>query len=273
MPEIDIARLLTASDPAARLAPTAPGLDHALDALGAAIAAAPVSAPGSRRPSRPLVAVGLAVVAILVGVGVATGGILSARTGIIQPPSEVPIGGPGELLNPAAPDFRSVALQIGSDVPYPSGDASWRERVVTLADDPNGLISSGALHGEFAMSAFCAWVRDWDKAVGADDEAEAATAAATIAQAPSWKAVAAEDPHPDPNAVNDPGAETGTIFGWLLPYRAAVLAGDRARVEHLLATGYGDGRCWLYAGDPPPQAGQPRARHSGSTSPTETTPP
>jgi hypothetical protein len=55
-----------------------------------------------------------------------------------------------------------------------------------------------------------------------------------------------EDPHPDPYAANDPGAEQGTLFGWLLPYRDAVLAGDRARVEHLLATGYGDGRCTLY---------------------------
>jgi hypothetical protein len=30
----------------------------------------------------------------------------------------------------------------------------------------------------------------------------------------------------------------------MLPYRDAVLAGDRARVEHLLATGYGQGKCW-----------------------------
>jgi hypothetical protein len=30
----------------------------------------------------------------------------------------------------------------------------------------------------------------------------------------------------------------------MLPYRDAVLAGDRARVEQLLATGYGGGRCW-----------------------------
>jgi hypothetical protein len=29
----------------------------------------------------------------------------------------------------------------------------------------------------------------------------------------------------------------------MLPYRDAVLAGDRARVEDLLASGYGD-KCW-----------------------------
>jgi hypothetical protein len=31
----------------------------------------------------------------------------------------------------------------------------------------------------------------------------------------------------------------------MLPYGDAVLVGDRARVEHLLATGYGGGQCWL----------------------------
>lgn len=245
MPEIDIAALLRASDPAAGSTLTA-AADGALDALGAAIVATPFSAARSRRVSRPLVAVALAVVAILIGVGVATGAILGARTGIFPSGPNASVGGPGEYLNPAAPDFRSVALQIGSDIPYPSGDASWRDRVVSLADDPSGLVSSGALHGWFAASAFCAWVRDWDQAVGAGDAAEAAAAAATIAQAPDWKAVTAEDPRPDPNATNGPGAEPGTLFGWLLPYRAAVLAGDRVQVEQLLASRYGNGWCSLY---------------------------
>lgn len=254
MPEIDIALLVRASDPAGGLAPTGPGVDGVLEALGAAIASSPVPPARSRRRYRRLTVVALAVVAILVGVGVATGAIMSARTGIFPSGPNAAVGGPGEELNPAAPDFRAVALQIASDIPYPSGYASWRDRVVSLTS-PSGLVSTGALHGWFAMSAFCAWVRDWDHAVGVGDAAEAATAAATIAQAPDWKAVTAEDPHPDPNAANDPGAqaagsssgpEPGTLFGWLLPYRTAVLAGDRARVEQLLASGYGDGRCSLY---------------------------
>ena len=106
------------------------------------------------------------------------------------------------------------------------------------------------------MSAFCAWVRDWDHAVAAGDGPAAAQAARTIAKAPDWKAVTDEDPYPDPAAINDPGAEAGTLFGWLLPYRDAVLAADRARVDHLLATGYGDGRCSLY--DPAWRARQQR---------------
>jgi hypothetical protein len=153
------------------------------------------------------------------------------------------MGGPGEMLNPAAPDFRSVALQIASDIPYPAGDAGWRDLVVSDANDPSGLVSSGALHGWFAMSAFCAWVQSWRQAALAGDSSAVAVAARTIAQAPHWKAVTAEDAHPDPFAPNDPGAETGTLFGWMLPYRDAVLSGNRARVDHLLATGFGDGRC------------------------------
>jgi hypothetical protein len=34
------------------------------------------------------------------------------------------------------------------------------------------------------------------------------------------------------------GTTRPTLFGWMLPSRDAVLAGDRARVEQLLATGY-----------------------------------
>jgi hypothetical protein len=244
--ESEVTRLLSAGDPVAAVPLSAPGVDAALDALGAAIVTIPVSSRRPRRRSRSLLAAAVAAAAVAIGVGVAAGAVLSAHTGRTMPKSQVPVGGPGEELDPAAPDFRSVALQISSDIPYPAGDASWRDLVVADADDPSGLVSSGALHGWFAMSAFCAWVRDWDHAVGAGDTAAASTAAQTIAQAPRWKAVTDEDPHPDPSAANDPGAQTGTLFGWLLPYRAAVLAGDRARVEHLLATGYGDGRCSLY---------------------------
>lgn len=186
MPEIDIALLVRASDPAGGLAPTGPGVDGVLEALGAAIASSPVPPARSRRRYRRLTVVALAVVAILVGVGVATGAIMSARTGIFPSGPNAAVGGPGEELNPAAPDFRAVALQIASDIPYPSGYASWRDRVVSLTS-PSGLVSTGALHGWFAMSAFCAWVRDWDHAVGVGDAAEAATAAATIAQAPDWR--------------------------------------------------------------------------------------
>lgn len=254
--ETDITSLLRSIDPVDRLALTAPGIDAAMEELGLAITGVSSHSP-RKRLARPVFALGLAVLAVVIGGSIATAAIFSARTGRTMPQAQVPMGGPGEELNPAAPDFYSVASQIGADIPYPLGYGKWRDLVISDVTDPSGLVSSGALHGWFAMSAFCAWVRDWDMAVVAGDSPAAAQAAQTIAQAPHWKAVLDEDPHPDPAAANDLGAEAGTLFGWLLPYRDAVLAGDRTRVEHLLAIGYGDGRCSLY--DP-----ALRARETGS---------
>jgi hypothetical protein len=243
--DTDITRLLRSIDPAERIALTASGIDAAMDELGVTITSLSARSP-RQRLARPFFALGLAVAVVVIGGSVATAAILGARTGRTMPQAQVPTGGPGEELNSAATDFHSVALQIAADVPYPAGYGKWRDLVISDASDPSGLVSSGALHGWFAMSAFCAWVREWDRAVAAGDTPAATQAAQTIARAPHWKAVTDQDPHPDPAEANDPGAETGTLFGWLLPYRDAVLAGDRTRVEHLLAVGYGDGRCSLY---------------------------
>jgi hypothetical protein len=97
-------------------------------------------------------------------------------------------------LNPAATDFRAVALQIASDIPYPERYASWRDLILAeyfpiqevgtdLGAYAAGLVSTGALHGWFAASAFCAWVQSWRQAAIAGDANAAAQAAQTIAQA------------------------------------------------------------------------------------------
>src|SRR5205823_4022197 len=76
----------------------------------------------------------------------------------------------------------------------------------------------------------------------AGDATAAALAAQQIEAAPGWKAVTAEDPHPSTAVPSDFGS-TYSLFGWMLPYRDAVHAGDLGRVEGLLASGYGD-KCW-----------------------------
>jgi len=241
------------------------GIEGALDELGADIAIR--SRRGPRRSRGVSARVALVAAAVIVAtVGVAAAG-WSAHTGIFQPTkeqiasaegqeraqlqSEVDMGGPGELLNAAAPDFREVALQVGADIPYPEGYESWRDflifntiRTATGKD----VVSEGALHGWFAASAFVAWIQAWRQAEMAGDAEGAAQAAQVIAQAPSWKAVTDEDPHPNPSAPGDEGSKRPTLFGWMLPYRDAVVAGDRARVEQLLATAYGS---WSYTSDPP----------------------
>ena len=236
-------------------APIAAAVEEAMDELAEAIARQPyMKRPARRRRmSKPRlrVAFAVALVALVVG-GIATAAVaLHAHTGIFASGADVQPGGPGENLNIAAPDFRNVALKRSADIPYPTRYASWRDFVLTeQAPGPGGAtskdqVTTGALRGWFAASAFCAWVQDWRQAVGEGNSAEAKQAAATIGGAPNWSAVTAEDPHPSPSAPNDPGAQSGTLFGWMLPYQHAVLSGDSAAVDQLLASGYGDGKCWL----------------------------
>jgi hypothetical protein len=252
--------LLEASDPARHSGLASEGIEDVLDEIGDSITSLARRAPRRRSFGRARTVLVVATAMIAVTAAVATGAVmLSAHTGLFATGSEVPMGGPGEELNPAASDFRKVALQIASDIRYPTAYESWRDWILKVEAPtsnvtgdgavtsafPAGLVSSGALHGWFAASAFCAWVQSWRQAAIAGDANAAAQAAQTISQAPGWKAVTDEDPNPDPSAANDPGAVNGTLFGWMLPYRDAVRSGDRNRVEHLLATGYGDGKCWL----------------------------
>lgn len=241
--------LVRGLDPVHRAALATPGIEDAVGRIARLAAIRTGRRPTLVSRSRRLkLAFAAATVAAVVGVGVAAAaGAFHARTGLFPGASEVPIGGPGEELNPAASDFRSVALHLSSDIPYPDGYAAWRDLVITreIRTASGGLETTGALRGYFAASAFCAWIQDWRHAKSAGDVSEAQQAASAVAAAPGWRAVTAEDPHPNPSAANDPGAETGTLFGWMLPYRKAVLAGDTSGVDHLLAVGYGDGRCWL----------------------------
>lgn len=256
--------LLRRCDPLDNAALRAVGPQEALDDLCASLTRDPAQQRQSRRRSFIRSRAGVlaaAVVAATATVAAAAG--LTAHTGHFQPtaaqiahasPSEaakmrsdVQLGGPGEFLNPAAADFRDVALEVASDIPYPEGYASWRDLVISdeiSHADGSGTESTGALHGWFAASAFCAWVQGWRQADLAHDEQGAAAAEEVIAGAPGWKAVTDEDPHPSASMPNDQGTPTYSLFGWMLPYRDAVMAGDRATAERLLSTGYGD-KCWL----------------------------
>lgn len=190
--------------------------------------------------------VGFATIGI--GAAVAGGSQLSTHTGYFSSKK----GEPGEYLNPAGGDFREVALQVASDIPWPDGYASWRDDLISgeVSGSYGAMEASGNLHGWFATSAFCAWVLDWRHAEIVGDTQAAAQAAQVISEAPNWKAVTDEDLHPDPGALGSlNGSSYYSMFGWMLPYRDAVQAGDRTRVEHLLVTGYYGGRFQWYDPD------------------------
>jgi hypothetical protein len=242
--------LVEAVDPVERSQVATAGVQASLDELGAAILSRPrrYRAGGLHRWTRgPRVVLLIGAALLAVGSAVAADAVLTAHTGKFPTKAEVPMGGPGEALNQAAPDFRAVALEVSSDIPYPEGYGSWRDFLISdeIRTDPGdgAVVSTGALHGWFAASAFCSWVHAWRQADVAGDATAAARAAQMVSAAPTWKAVTDEDPHPDPSVAGDGGSTQYSLFGWMLPYRNAVLAGDRDRVEQLLASGYGD-KCW-----------------------------
>lgn len=194
------------------------------------------------------------VVAGLGGSIAAAASFLSAHTGYYPTKHGVPVNmsGPGEDLNSAAPDFCRVALRVSSDIPFPARYRSWRDYVLledfgikhATARTPcsahwplSGHVTTGWLGQWFAATAFCGWAHAWAQDTGSGDRAAAARDAQTISHALDWRAVKWVDPHPDSSPAGDApgGTRTKTIFGWILFYQPAVRAGNRARVERLLA--------------------------------------
>ncbi len=157
-------------------------------------------------------------------------------------------GGPGELLNLDGTEFRQIALQISSDIPYPAGYGSWRDSVISFeyeAQCPHGpsgrcpwtpRVPAGALHGVFAASAFCAWVLDWRHDMMTSRHAAAAGDARVISGALRWKAVTAWDPHPSLAVPGDMGTTHPSVFGWMIPFIQAVRTGDLARADQAIVS-------------------------------------
>jgi hypothetical protein len=285
----DIQRLLKARDPAPGGVAITNSLDDALDDLGASLTSVPRSEPRRRSARRWRIAprnllLTGAILAVVAG-GATAAGLLGTYTGRYAKGREIKLGGPGEYLRQGGTGFCQAALRLSSDLQYPSGYADWRLWVLVVeadvkhvttsptCDSPGGSIEvpSGAVHGYFAMSSFCAWVYDWRHAKLTGNDGEAERAAEVIDAATRWKAVIAEDPHPSAGPLHRErfGLRFGlggghSLFGWFLPFRSAVLNGDVTRVGELIASGYGTAGCSTF--------NPPSASHGGTTR-TALTPP
>jgi hypothetical protein len=284
----DTGRLLRAHDPIGGGVAMTDGLARALDELGADITCVPRPARERRRTRRwrltprSLLLSG-AIVAVIAGGAAAATQLLSTHTGHYATGWEINAGGPGEYLRISGTGFCQAGLRLSSDLAYPPGYGGWRPWVLVAEEGvkhitssascgsdsaqapPSGAheVSTGALHGFFAMSSFCAWVYDWRHAKLSGNHDAAERAAEMIDGAPHWNAVLAEDPHPTAGPVHQERyGLTGqhSLFGWFLPFRSAVLRGDITQVDKLIASNYGTAGCSYF--DPPASS------HGGTTLPT-----
>lgn len=222
---------------------------------------------GDARPHRRRrlrMAVGTGVVALVVGVsGFAAADIFSARTG--RGPSDAEdlrLGGPGEKLDPAAPDFAAVIREETDGIPFPS--AATRQRTVEFwtadltRDSPapgTTGVSTGALRAWMASDAVCLWANQWAAATRDGDADVRREAVGMIGAADRWPAVTAIDPDPysrtETQQVRDPDGSVRTDryrdesqFYYLARVERAAGGTDLDEMaKSLLASGRG---CWAY---------------------------
>lgn len=148
-------------------------------------------------------AVGAVIVAVVLGTsGIAAAQLYSAHTG--KGPSDAEdlrLGGPGERLDPAAPDYGRVIATKISDIPFPSIGA--REFAVQdqvhdarFAVPGAERVAVGAIRAWVADAAVCAWSNQWAASTRVGNAVDRAEAIGMIEAAPRWSAVVALDPHP-----------------------------------------------------------------------------
>ncbi|KAA1376338.1 hypothetical protein [Aeromicrobium fastidiosum] len=138
-----------------------------------------------------IVAVGAVGVA-----GAATANVLSAHTGRFASDAEdLELGGPGERIDPAAPDFATVLDGATRDIHFPSlwtraNALSWE--VGDLSDEDT-VVSMGALRLWIASHAVCSWTDRWAAALRTGDEPAEDEAAAVILSARTWPSITDTD--------------------------------------------------------------------------------
>lgn len=180
-----------------------------------------------RRGRRRLVVGGVLAAALLAGGGVATAEVLTAHTGRHPVDAEdLRLGGPGERLDPSAPDFDEVVAELTADVPFPSDAAREISRQNQVEDNrgSGALLSTAALRFWVAREAVCAWGDAW--AAGDPD------ARAMLEESPTWPAVTELDP--DQVIRYRDGLPDNTEAGYFPLLRDAAAAGDLDELRRVL---------------------------------------
>jgi hypothetical protein len=202
--------------------------------------------PRRKRRKRRLMAAGIVAAVLAVPGGLAAADIWSARTGEYPSDAEdLRLGGPGERLDPAGPDFRRVIEEETADIPFPN-EAARQVSISEHVRDAKGndpirgteSVTTGAIRGWTAEHATCSWSNEWVRAIRAGDEAARAQAARMLREAHAWPSVTDLDPDQTTRTITQDvyDSETGrtttesipdpTQFYYLRLVSQAVKAGD-----------------------------------------------
>lgn len=212
----------------------------------------PVSRQPRRRRVRILLSAGIAA-AVLGASGVAVAAVFSAHTGRYPVDSEdLRLGGPGERLDPAAPDYGTVIDEVTTDIPFPSDTARQIARQNEVNDGNRealgaGSVSTGALRFWTARAAVCAWANEWAAATDGGDMSAKAVAARRLQEAVAWPAVTDVDSEQtiQKRWIESTDVSTGqdtsswvldnTPAGYFPLIRQAAMEDDRAALGSVLA--------------------------------------
>lgn len=214
------------------------------------------SEPQPRRRYRLRAGIAAGVGAVVLGTsGLAVAEHYTAHTGRGPVDAEdLRLGGPGEKLALAAPDYGDVVAEETADIPFP--DRASREFAVqdqvhdARFAGTDEFVSTGAVRAWVADQALCSWSNQWAVATRSGDEAARTEAIDMIQAAPSWPAVVALDPHPfrrwETQQVDDGHGNVTTEryrdesqFYYLAELGQAVEGREVGAVAHVLAANNG----------------------------------
>ncbi|WP_323794452.1 hypothetical protein [Nocardioides sp.] len=190
---------------------------------------ATATSPATRPTRRKAAAAAVAALAAVGVAGAATAGVISAHTGQFPVDAEdVELGGPGERLDPSAPDFPLVVADVTGDIRFPSDEThdlavSWEvENYATKR--ANSRVASGQIRLWTAGNAVCAWSDLWAKSLRVADEPTEEEAASVILEARAWTAIT----DTDSSFAND------SEFAWLPDLERAIRSHDASAAREAL---------------------------------------
>ncbi len=244
-------------------APAVPGhTDAELTRTWNVVRASMEDAPPHKRRKRRFVVAGLVAAVLAVPSGLAVADVWSARTGEYPSDAEdLRLGGPGERLDLAAPDFREVIEEETADIPFPNETARQISLDEHVWDAQRGnpvpgtqFVTTGAIRGWTAEHAICSWSNEWVRAIRSRDDAARAQAAQMLLEAHAWPSVTDLDPEqtnptitqdiydPDTGLTRTETFPDPTQFYYLELVIQAVKAGDidalaAALAEHAFCIG------------------------------------